>query len=160
MVTTNNSFITQMKLRELRKQHSRSMQAYTELRQQVAAAVSETEQLRLLYNGLRQLKFANQELHPDVANMEPLLDQDNGQAISVETLTFWRQQLEKELTGGQLRAEIIYVFGALLEEWAAKITESAQARDQRVQQQKVLLERLLEPAPTGNYREVLCKPPF
>lgn len=155
MVTTNNSFITQMKLRELREQRSRSMQAYTELRQQVAAAVSETEQLHFLYDGLRQLKFANQELHPDVANMEPLLDQDNGQAISVETLNFWRQQLEKELTGGQLRAEIIYVFGALLEEWATRTTESAQTRDQRVQQQKVLLERLLEPAPTGNYKEVL-----
>ncbi|GCE16810.1 hypothetical protein [Dictyobacter kobayashii] len=155
MITSNEYFITQMKLRELREQRSRLTQAYTELRQQVDVTETETERLRTLYNGLRQLKFANQELHPDIANLEPLLDQADGQPVSAETLTFWRQRLEKELAGGQLRSEIVYVFGALLEEWAAGAPESAQTRAQREQEQRVQLERLLQPTQTGNYAKLL-----
>ncbi len=74
MVTTNDYFITQMKLRALREQRSRLLHTYNELRQEVARQSTETRRLEVLYEGLRQITFANQKLHPDVANLEPMLE--------------------------------------------------------------------------------------
>jgi hypothetical protein len=120
MVTTHEYFITQMKLRELCEQRSRLLQTYNDLRQRVALEGTEVGRLRVLYDGLRQVTFANQQLHPDVANLEPLLGRSDGEPVSMETIAFWRQRLEKEVANGQLRSEIVYIFGVVLEEWAAQ----------------------------------------
>jgi hypothetical protein len=102
MVTTTDSFITQMKLRALREQRSRLLRAYHELRQEVALQPTDAGRLAVLYEGLRQVTCATQKLHPDVANLEPLLERTTGEPISQETIAFWRERLEKELTSGQL----------------------------------------------------------
>jgi hypothetical protein len=120
MFTNTEQFITQMKFRELRAQRDTSLSAYRALSRELADASDDADRLRLLYRGLRDLRFAKQPLHPDVANLEPLLrDLDRGEA-SHETLVYWRVALEREFARGQLRSEIVYVFGALLEEWAAE----------------------------------------
>src|SRR5215469_3148405 len=120
MVTRNEYFITQMKLRELREQRARLLHAYNELSQKSQNEPNEAQRLRILYEGLQQIQFANQPLHPDVANLEPLLQGIDVDRSSLETINFWNSRLEKELTSGRLRSEIVYIFGALLEEWASQ----------------------------------------
>src|SRR5260221_12897902 len=145
MVTTTGSFITQMKLGALREQRSRLLHTYHDLQQEVARQPTEAGRLGILYEGLRQITFANQQLHPDVANLEPLLGRTDDGPISLETIAFWRERLEKELASGQLRAEIVYLFGSLLEEWASSTTERAETGAQREQLRATLVERLLHP---------------
>lgn len=65
--------VNQMKFRELRVQRDRSLAAYSALSHELAEAADDTARLRILYRGLRDLRFAKQPLHPDVANLEPLL---------------------------------------------------------------------------------------
>lgn len=151
MITKNDAFITQMKLRALREQCSRLLQAYNELRREVALEPTEAGRLGVLYQGLRQLIFANQKLHPNVANLEPLLEQTDGEPVSMETIIFWRERLEKELASGQLRSEMVSIFGSLLEEWASSVAETVQTSSQSEQIQAELVERLLHPAKTGTY---------
>src|SRR5260221_1031830 len=149
MVTKNEYFITQMKLRELREQRSRLLQIYNELRQHVALEGTEVGRLRVLYDGLLQVTFANQQLHPDVAILEPLLGRSTGEPVAMETIAFWHERLEKEVANGQLRSEIVYIFGAVLEEWAAqgRAATPTHPEDERV---ATLVEHLLRPTATGN----------
>ena len=155
MVTTNDYFITQMKLRALREQRSRLLHTYNELRQEVARQSTETRRLEVLYEGLRQITFANQKLHPDVANLEPMLEHTGGGPISTEAMTFWYERLEKELENGQLRSEIVYLFGSMLEERALASIETAETRSQHEQLRADLVERLLHPAETRRHADLL-----
>jgi Reverse transcriptase (RNA-dependent DNA polymerase) len=141
MVTRNEYFITQMKLRELREQRARLLSAYSELRQKSQNERDETQRLRMLYDDLQQIKFANQPLHPDVANLEPLLQGIDADQSSLETITFWRSRLEKELVSGRLRSEIVYIFGALLEEWASQATEETLSAAKSGENRASLLEQ-------------------
>lgn len=119
MVSVSERYITQMKLRELRLQREKTLAAYAALAaeaREVAATQGDTAALRLLYERLREMKFANQPLHPEVANLELLLRESDLQPTGSETVSFWRERLERELGRGELRAEIVYIFGRLLEE--------------------------------------------
>lgn len=116
MFSPSEQFITQVKFRELRKQRDKALAAYDQLARELADAQDDASRLRLLYAGLRSMQFAKQPLHPDVGNLELILGQ--GQA-SADTLAFWRAELQRELGRGRLRADIVYLFGALLEEWTA-----------------------------------------
>lgn len=79
MYASIEQFITQMKFRELRVQRDRSLATYSALSHELAEAADDAARLRILYRGLRDLRFAKQPLHPDVANLEPLLrDLDRG----------------------------------------------------------------------------------
>jgi regulator of PEP synthase PpsR (kinase-PPPase family) len=66
MVTRNEYFITQTKLRELRQQRGKLLAAYDALSQPNTQDQTEASRLRKLYFGLQQIKFANYPLHPDV----------------------------------------------------------------------------------------------
>src|SRR5262249_3167693 len=120
MFTASEQFITQMKLRELRTQRDSALVAYERLAREAAEAADDATRLRVLYEGLRRLRFAKQPLHPDVANLELLLREIATGRASSEAILFWRTRLERALEQGQLRAEIVYLFGALLEDWASK----------------------------------------
>ncbi len=109
-------FIAQMKLQELQKQREQTLAVYAKLEQSLATLPSEREQLRQLYAQLRQLTFAHQPFHPEVANLEPLLDQHA--SPSPELISVWRAQLAQTLAQGQLRTEVVYLFGRVLEELA------------------------------------------
>jgi hypothetical protein len=115
----SEQFITQVKFGELREQRDKSLAAYDQLAREVTESHDDASRLRLLYTGLRGMQFAKQPLHPDVGNLELILDQGDDSQASSETLAFWRAELQRELSRGRLRADIVYLFGALLEEWTA-----------------------------------------
>jgi len=130
MFTPTGHFITQMKFRELRAQREKALTAY------------DADRLRLLYRGLRSLTFAKQPLHPDVANLEPLLRElDTGHASS-ETIRFWIEQLRRELARGRMCAEIVYIFGALLEERSLDGAQDAGREEEWLDAQAAILSRL------------------
>ena len=142
MVTKNEQFITQMKLRELREQRSTLLRTYDELQQRAEQAATQEEALPILYHGLREITFDGQRLHNDVSNLELLLRTAQRGESSPETLAFWRKNLEQELAQGRLRAEVVYIFGALLEEWTlhhANDTASASQTEQQHQQELISL---------------------
>ena len=120
-------FITQVKFRELREQRDKSHAAYDQLAHELAEAHDDASRLRLLYAGLREMQFAKQPLHPDVGNLELILGQGDNSQASSGTLAFWRAELQRELSRGRLRADIVYVFGTLLEEWTAGSGRSAES---------------------------------
>jgi len=155
MFSASDQFITQMKLRELRAQRDQSLAAYARLAAQVAATRGDGERIRVLYDGLRRLRFAKQPLHPDVANLELILHDVAIGRASAETTAFWRAHLEQELAQGRLRAEIVYIFGALLEEWTKDDAADAQADPAQREAEVELLQRTSQPAVTGAYTELL-----
>jgi hypothetical protein len=140
--TTTEQFITQMKFRELQMQRDKSLAAYEALRQELATTQDDRARLQILYRGLRGLQFAKQPLHPDVANLELILRDLDADRTSSETVAFWRAELERELARGRLRSEIVYVFGALLEEWAAEGPRDKDAEDAQREIESSLLGRL------------------
>ncbi len=143
MASTSEQFITQMKLRELRLQREKTLAAYAALAREsreVAGAQGDAAALRLLYERLREMKFANQPLHPDVANLELLLREIDLHPAATETVRFWRERLERELTRGELRSEIVYVFGRLLEERLSAPTVGAPDPEQVAAQQALVAQ--------------------
>jgi hypothetical protein len=142
MFSPTEQFITQMKFRELRAQRETTLKAYDLLEQRLEGAHNDAERLRLLYDGLRELTFAKQPLHPDVANLEPLMRELDSGSASSETLSFWRAQLEQELAPGRMRAEIVYIFGALLEERSLEVARDVTRDEERLDAQAAMLSRL------------------
>ncbi len=153
MGTPSEQFITTMKLRELRKQRTHFHSAYTTLATQVAAAPDEPARVQVLYDGLRAIQFADQPLHPTVANLDPLLlTAAHGQAPPA-TLAYWRAALDTERVQGARRAELVYLFGALLEEWSFTPRRDLAAQAEAQAQRGHLLQHLLHPpAPTDPTR--------
>jgi hypothetical protein len=143
MTTAPEQFITQMKLRELRKQRSLLLTAYDALDQSLKSATSDFSKLNTLYHGLREIKFAGHSLHPDVTNLEPILNNGSTNA-SADTVSFWRNRLEKELSTGRLRSEIVFIFASLLEEWTAE-TASPTPDPQSSQIRRSLLDQIIRP---------------
>lgn len=145
-------FVTQMKLRELNRQRARLRDAYLRLAEEVAQTGSAGERLRQLYEGLRKLEFAGQTLHPEVVNLEILLSEIETGGFSPEIVSLWLRRLEDELAAGRLRAEFVYLFGALLEEWAREEASSPHLQEESQQAQEQLLQNALtEPAPNRHH---------
>ncbi len=155
MVTKTDQFITQIKLRELREQRARLLNAYEALSRQAADAQTEAARLRVLYEGLQQISFANQSLHPDVANLEPLLLEMQTSEASQETVAFWRARLERELSNGRLRSEMVYIFGALLEEWSSHSSQKTPDDQESVEIQARLVSGITRPAEAGSFTALL-----
>lgn len=143
---SSEQFITRMKLAELRSQREQLRSAYDAISARDAEAADDAARVAQLYNGLRALTFAGQAFHPEIANLEPLLHaMIAGRAIP-ETLGFWRDRLRRELERGRVRADAVYVFGTLLEEWAERRTVLPQA-SQQVLESTALLQQALQPTP-------------
>jgi hypothetical protein len=155
MVTRNEYFITQTKLRELPEQRGKLLAAYDALSQRAAQQQDEAGRLRALYSGLQQIKFANYALHPDVANLEPLLQEAESGQASLETISFWRARLEKELLHGRLRAEMVYIFGALSEEWALQQASARASETNDEETRRLLAQQTGAPTETGAYDALL-----
>jgi hypothetical protein len=141
-------FITQMKLRELHRQRAKLREAYGRLGEEIARAEGPAQRLHKLSDDLRGLTFAGRPLHPDVANLDVLLFAADAGALSADVLALWLGRLEDELAAGRLRAEFVYLFGALLEEWAREAPEDERlAAEGREAQGQLLREALAAPAP-------------
>src|SRR4051812_20772131 len=98
-------FITQMKLRELHRQRDQLREAYRRLEESVAGVRDPGGRLRRLYDGLRGLKFAGLPLHPEVVNLEILLDEAEAGTLAPDVLALWLRRLEDELEAGRARSE-------------------------------------------------------
>ncbi|MCU0496982.1 MAG: reverse transcriptase domain-containing protein [Anaerolineae bacterium] len=120
MFRENQNFITRTKLAELRRQRSRLREEYSVLREKVTEIEGLPEQLQHLYQGLQTIAFARQPLHPDIQNLDLLFG--SKELASEEVLRFWLDQLQRELQLGQQRAEYVYIFGALLDQWISEPT--------------------------------------
>ncbi len=141
MLSNTLQFISQTKLRELERQRSLLLADYASL----AESLSESEpvaQLHKLYTGLRGVQCVRKQLHPDVSNLEILL---NETGPSVEIVEFWQKKLEQELNWGKLRAEIVYVFGALLGEWGRQPEETQRLSNERDEASEKILSALTNP---------------
>ncbi|KAB8140047.1 hypothetical protein F8S13_25570 [Chloroflexia bacterium SDU3-3] len=117
---SSEQFITRMKLRELQAQRDQLQRAYDEIAQRAAAAPDDAARIRTLYAGLQALMFAGEPFHPDVKNLGMLLHDIEAGRASDEAVAFWRGRLDQELARGRLRADVVYLFGALLDEWAER----------------------------------------
>src|SRR4051794_12952382 len=144
-------FITQMRLRELRRQRAKLREAYEGLRGEVAGVAGPGARLRRLYDGLRGLAFAGRPLHPDVVNLEVLLHEVDAGTAAPEVLALWLGRLEEELEAGRARSEVVYLFGALLEEWArGEAAGDRQAEEARRSRDRLRGEALAEAEPNAH----------
>jgi hypothetical protein len=147
-------FVTAMKLRELHRQRDRLRDAYQTLADDTQADAGATR-LRKLYEGLREIRFAGRPLHPDLANLEVLLFLAEAGTLSTELLALWEQRLEAELAAGRLRAEFVYLFGALLDEWTRERAADAALLEESRRQRAQLLEAVLASPGSNRHEEAL-----
>jgi hypothetical protein len=145
MIPSTVQFITGMKLRELQRQRQQFRESYRQLRRQMDAAPDAAHRLPRLYHGLQGVKFAGQPLHPEVVNLEMALRELETGTLAPDVLALWEGRLENELAAGQLRSEFVYLFGALLEEWAREGAANPVLREQSVQEGRRLLDAALAP---------------
>jgi hypothetical protein len=118
MATAASQVLTRIKLRELQRQRDRLNDHYAAVEARAAHAGSELDRLHVLYDGLREARFAQSPLHPDVANLDALFLEARLGTAPPALVESWVRRLRHELAQGRLRAEFAYVFGRLLDEWA------------------------------------------
>lgn len=137
-------FISQVKLEELRRQRAILVDAYDTL---WANCQQKTPQDALisLYVGLADIQIGGTPLHAELGDIEILIRSDNP---SQEIISFWRKRLETDWGKGRLRADIVYLFGALLGEWGS---DDPARREFLLERQKVH-NTLLSVATTGSPR--------
>ncbi|MFO0951674.1 MAG: hypothetical protein U0835_11090, partial [Isosphaeraceae bacterium] len=155
MRRSTTQFVTQMKLRELRRQRTKLREAYERLRGEVAEAGGPADRLRTLYDGLRSLTFAGQTLHPDVVNVEVLLHEAEAGTASPEVVDLWVGRLEGELATGQARSEVVYLFGALLEDWARGESAVDPQKEEAQRARDLLTSAALSETAPGDFAAVL-----
>lgn len=110
--------IARIKLTELNKQYERLNQHYDDLQVKSQAASTPREKLKILYEGLDEIRFAQKKLHPDVENLQVLrLETDTG-VVSEDLLQNWIERLEREIVQGKQRLEAGLLFGLILEDAA------------------------------------------
>jgi hypothetical protein len=124
MTDASTRTIARIKLDEMRRQRDRLNDHYIDLEGRATAVATLLDRLRVLYDGLRQVQFAQKPFHPDVANLEAVFFEAEVGTPSAELVTAWVRQLERELARGRLRAEFAYVFGRLLDEWSQAASAS------------------------------------
>jgi hypothetical protein len=144
-------FISHVKLEEFRRQRAVLLEAYDQLRAECHGQVPQ-EALRRLYRGLGRIKIGHKPLHPDLGNLDLLVE---SVAPSPDIVAFWRRRLETEWGMGRLRADIVYVFGALLGEWGGEDPAKREFLDERQQVHRALLRDAVTPSPANEHRQLL-----
>jgi hypothetical protein len=121
VIDATSRAVAQIKLRELHRQRDLLHEHYAALEKDAATAPDLRRRLDVLYQGLRTAKFAQQSLHPEVANLEALFLEAEQGAASPEQLRQCLDRLEREVAQGRLRADFSSLFGHLVEEWLAAL---------------------------------------
>lgn len=141
-------FVVEMKLAELQKQRQRLLASYDELSN--TDIQDDVARLRLLIEGLRGLKFAKRHLHPEMGSLDVITEQIMSDPAQV---AFWLEQLAREIEFGRNRAEAVFAFGSLLEEWTRPAT--ATTHSDGAEHVPNLLQPLTAPATVGDYQALL-----
>ena len=105
---TTSRFVIRMKLRELQRQRDRLRVDYKVLREQADSVTTPGKRLARLYEGLRTIRYAGKPLHPEIANLDLILQEAEAQVLPSSLLTLWQERMEKELLYGQQRSEFGY----------------------------------------------------
>jgi hypothetical protein len=147
MSRSTAQFITRLKLRELSRQRDRLRDTYARIVREADAETTPRPRLRRLFEGLAEVQAAGRPLHPEVANLEPLLSPSAGDAFPPETATGWAERLERELAHGRLRSEFVYLFGALLDEWGQEGAATGEGEEQRRTREEMTTFLLTPPEP-------------
>ncbi len=151
---STTQFVTAVKLRELRAQHSQLREAYDRLTAQVDATTDPYQRLRHLYRGLADLTYGGRKVHPELADLGVLAnDTLPGAAISADLVERWSSRLVDELAAGRLRSEFVFRFGLLLEQWATSGDSPGPTPPAR--QLHELRERILTPPPPNDHRGLI-----
>ncbi len=111
MSRSTDQFITQMKLTELSRQRERLRRSYREVAAAASAGESERDELSALLRGLADIRFANDPLHPAVSHLKLLPEAVEAGAIGPALQKLWLDRVREELQRGELRSEIVYLFG-------------------------------------------------
>ena len=150
-------FITRMKLTELRRQRDRLGSAYRRLETRAAQAASPEQRLRVLAEGLQEIRFAGANLHEDASRLAPLAEAMRADGVGTEVAELWLDRLENQLAAGRLRSEFVYAFGVLLEQWASEQDETPRpasgaegTTEAAVQRERLLAFVRSDPDPTGH----------
>jgi hypothetical protein len=144
-------FISQVKLEELRRQRAVLVAAYDNLRAECEGKAPE-EAMRRLYQGLAGIRIGRNPLHPDLGNLDLLVQ---SVAPSPEIVAFWRRRLETEWGMGRLRADIVYLFGALLGEWGGEDAAKREFLQERQEVHHALLCDAVTPSPENEHHKLL-----
>jgi hypothetical protein len=97
MIDASTLRLARIKLDEMRRQRDRLNAHYAALEQSVGSTPTPLEQLRLLYDGLRQPQFALKRFHPNVANLDVVFFEAEVGNGSPELIEDWIRQLQREL---------------------------------------------------------------
>ncbi|KPL85753.1 reverse transcriptase domain-containing protein [Herpetosiphon geysericola] len=149
MLTATEQLVTAIKLRELGLQREQALATYAEISQQLATLEQPHARINLLQEQLQQLTFAKQPLHPSISNMRLL--SDPATPASQELTAWWSAELERELASGQLRAELVSIFGAVFQEWL----DNAETDAPHAEQAQRLVERINQPGMATKHGPVL-----
>ncbi len=149
MLTATEQLVTAIKLRELSLQREQALATYAEISQRLAEIEEPHARINLLHEQLQQLTFANQPLHPSITNMRIL--SDPATPASSELTAWWSAELERELASGQLRAELVSIFGALFQEWL----DHAELSVENLEQAQRLATQINQPSVATKYQAVL-----
>lgn len=151
---TTQQFITSIKLKELQRQRAYLSEAYQAIQTNTQQATQPLEKLKVLYEGLSNLKFAGQRLHPNIENLDVLLAQNL--TFSPHIVKLWLGKLQKELEQGQLRTEMICIFGTLLEEWIQDNTPNKELQQEKEQAEQHLWNETSSPSNAQeNFKEII-----
>lgn len=146
-------FITQTKLSALARQRDALLAQYDVL---LALARDENlESLAGIYRGLKEIRVGQHLLHRDLPNIDALC---RSHAAPDSLIAFWREQLLREVRRGQLRANIVYLFGAFLSEWESGDGATGPWQSEQQERQRQLVEDLLappEPVALEHFRALL-----
>jgi hypothetical protein len=150
MRTTTDHFVTQMKLAELKRQREKLRRDYHEVAQAASGQLSNAHRLERLCQGLQTIRFAGTSLHQDLEQLDVLLAAVQAGGVGGAVDQLWLETFQRALAAGQLRAEIVYAFGALLEEWAREGGASDDTARERshAQRERLIAQLLVQPKET------------
>ena len=122
--------ITQIKLAELKRQREILSKHYQSLETETQQQPDKLSKLRVLYEGLKELTFANKALHPNLPSMETFFDEVEWGTASDELLKSWMQRLETERRQGKRCTDFAYLFSELVQEWVANPSLPRKPKDE------------------------------
>ncbi|KXS15622.1 hypothetical protein M427DRAFT_56692 [Gonapodya prolifera JEL478] len=122
-----------VKLRELTRHRERIGKTYetvTVLRD-AEQKTSRADQVQILYEGLKSLRFSNSPAHPNIANLDNMLERlkCGDASVSQAVLDMWHAKLMDEIEKGRKRADYAWLFGRVLSQWLDEASKSSDKID-------------------------------
>ncbi len=151
MPTSTIQFISQTKLTELARGRDLLQAEYQQLLNEASQSTG-LQKLRILNDGLRKILVAGKPLHRQLPNLSILLSECSPSPVLTQ---FWTEKLEAEIARGRMRADTVYLFGALLGEWDSQDDAKTAWLDEKRQAHVNLLSEATNPPPRAPSLRIL-----